>query len=81
MRFDAALVAAAGAAAGGGETPISGPLHDSAALAQAGIPTVMLFTSSIDGVSHARAEDTSEHDLAAGVEALHALVTRLLDGG
>ena len=53
MRFHSELVAAAGVAAGGGETPISGPLHDSAALAQAGIPTVMLFTSSVDGVSHA----------------------------
>ena len=79
MRFDSGLVAAAGAVTGGGEPLISGPLHDSAALAQAGIPTVMLFTSSIDGISHARAEDTHEPALVAGIEALGAFVSRLLD--
>jgi hydantoinase/carbamoylase family amidase len=78
VRFDSELVAAAGATVGGGEPLISGPLHDSAALAQAGIPTVMLFTSSIDGISHARVEDTREPDLVAGIEALGAFVTRLL---
>jgi hydantoinase/carbamoylase family amidase len=77
--FDPALVAVATAAAGGGEAVRSGPLHDSAALAQAGIPTAMLFTASTGGVSHARAEDTPERDLAAGIEALERLVRSRLD--
>jgi hypothetical protein len=37
----------------------------------------MLFVPSIGGVSHARAEDTSEDDLAAGVKSLHKLVSVL----
>ena len=78
--FDPALVAAAARAAGGGEAVRSGPLHDTAALVQAGIPAAMLFTSSIAGISHARAEDTHERDLAAGIEALERLVRSLLDG-
>ena len=77
--FDPALVAAAAQAAGG-EPVRSGPLHDSAALAQAQIPTAMLFTSSTDGVSHSRAEDTPERDLVAGIETLDRLVGTLLDG-
>jgi acetylornithine deacetylase/succinyl-diaminopimelate desuccinylase-like protein len=78
VRFDAGLVQTAGAAAGGsGEPLVSGPLHDSAALAQAGIPTVMLFVPSIGGISHTRAEDTGEDDLAAGMESLHRLVCAL----
>lgn len=76
--FDPELVAAAARAAGGGMPVRSGPLHDSAALAQAGIPVAMLFTSSTAGVSHARAEDTPEPDLAAGLEALDRLVRSLL---
>jgi hydantoinase/carbamoylase family amidase len=80
VSFDPGLVRRAVAAAGGGEPLISGPLHDSAALAQSGIPTVMLFVASIDGVSHARAEDTPEPDLAAGIMALGALVGQLADG-
>lgn len=80
VRFDSELVKAATAAAGGGEPLTSGPLHDSAALAQAAIPAVMLFTPSLDGVSHARAEDTLEADLIVAIEALHELVTRLLHG-
>jgi N-carbamoyl-L-amino-acid hydrolase len=79
IEFDPALVAAAARAAGGGEPVRSGPLHDSAALAQAGIPAAMLFTSSVGGVSHARAEDTPERDLFAGIEALERLVRSLLD--
>jgi N-carbamoyl-L-amino-acid hydrolase len=78
--FDPALVAAAARAAGGGEPVRSGPLHDTTALTQAGIPAGMLFTSSIAGVSHARAEDTPERDLAAGIEALERLVRSLLGG-
>ena len=77
VSFDPELVRQAVAAAGGGEPLISGSLHDSAALPQSGIPSVMLFVPSIDGVSHARAEDTGEDDLAAGLESLHKLVSSL----
>lgn len=78
VRFDPELVHVAATAAGGsGEPLVSGPLHDSAALAQAEIPTVMLFVPSIGGISHARAEDTAEDDLAAGIESLHRLVSAL----
>ncbi|HEX5194160.1 MAG TPA: hydantoinase/carbamoylase family amidase [Solirubrobacteraceae bacterium] len=78
--FDPELVAAAARAAGADPPVRSGPLHDTAALAQAGIPAAMLFTSSIAGVSHARAEDTPEPDLAVAIEALERLVRSLLDG-
>jgi hydantoinase/carbamoylase family amidase len=80
VAFDPALVELAGSVCGGGDPIVSGPLHDSAALAQAGIPTVMLFCASRGGISHSRDEDTSEPDLVAGVHALHRLVMRLLDG-
>ena len=78
VAFDPGLVGLAASVCGGGDPVVSGPLHDSAALAQAGIPTVMLFCASKDGVSHRRDEDTNEADLIAGVQALHRLVTRLL---
>ena len=64
--FDETLVAAA-ANACDGPTLVSGPLHDTAALARHGVPSAMIFVASIDGVSHARAEDTAEPDLLAGV--------------
>ncbi len=76
--FDAALIAAAVEAVGGGEPLRSGPLHDSASLARAGVPTVMLFAPSIGGVSHARGEDTAEADLLTAIDALGRLVGRLL---
>jgi hydantoinase/carbamoylase family amidase len=52
----------------------SGPLHDAARVAEAGIPTVMLFVRSKRGLSHTREEDTDEADLALAVEALDRLV-------
>jgi hydantoinase/carbamoylase family amidase len=79
VAFDPTLVRLAASVCGGGDPVRSGPLHDSAALAQAGIPTVMLFCASQGGISHSRAEDTSEADLIAGIQALHRLVARLLE--
>src|SRR5581483_5644807 len=35
----------------------SGPLHDAAEVARAGIPTVMLFVQSLRGLSHTKLED------------------------
>ena len=80
VTFDPGLVRLAASVCGGGDPVVSGPLHDSAALAQAGIPTVMLFCASRGGISHQRDEDTGEADLIAGVQALHRLVTRFLEG-
>src|SRR5256714_3648161 len=41
----------------------SGPLHDAAEVARAGIPTVMLFVQSLRGLSHTKLEDTKEEHL------------------
>ncbi|SRR5690554_5065896 len=53
----------------------SGPLHDAAEVARAGIPTVMMFVQSLYGISHNRIEDTREEHLAAAVEAFDRLAT------
>ncbi len=52
----------------------SGPLHDAARVAEAGVPTVMLFVCSKRGLSHTREEDTDEADLALALTALERLV-------
>jgi hydantoinase/carbamoylase family amidase len=57
----------------------SGPLHDAARVAEAGVPTVMLFVRSKRGLSHTREEDTDEADLALAVKALDRLVRGVLD--
>src|SRR5439155_14101558 len=36
----------------------SGPLHDAAEVARAGVPTAMMFVQSLRGLSHTRDEDT-----------------------
>ena len=51
----------------------SGPLHDAAEVARAGIPTVMLFVQSLRGISHNKIEDTLEEHLTASVEAFDRL--------
>jgi beta-ureidopropionase / N-carbamoyl-L-amino-acid hydrolase len=57
----------------------SGPLHDAAEVARAGIPTVMLFVQSLRGLSHTKLEDTKEEHLELSVEALDRLTTRTID--
>src|SRR5690348_15093852 len=52
----------------------SGPLHDAARVAEAGVPTVMLFVRSKRGLSHTREEDTDEADLKLALTALERLV-------
>ncbi|HSY41054.1 MAG TPA: M20/M25/M40 family metallo-hydrolase [Polyangia bacterium] len=52
----------------------SGPLHDAARVAEAGVPTVMLFVRSKRGLSHTREEDTDEADLELALSALERLV-------
>ena len=51
----------------------SGPLHDAAEVARAGIPTVMLFVQSLRGLSHTKLEDTKPEHLELAVEALDGL--------
>ena len=46
----------------------SGALHDAAEVARRA-PTVMVFSASIDGVSHSPREDTSEDDLRTALQA------------
>jgi N-carbamoyl-L-amino-acid hydrolase len=75
--FDPELIAIAREAcrevAGTDRAIPSGPLHDAAEMARR-VPTVMLFSSSINGLSHTREEDTPvEHlELAARAYALTA---------
>ena len=54
----------------------SGPLHDAAELARAGIPSVMMFVQSIGGISHNKIEDTSREHLELAVQALDRLATK-----
>jgi N-carbamoyl-L-amino-acid hydrolase len=56
----------------------SGPMHDSAEMARAGVPTVMMFVPSLRGLSHTHIEDTSIDDLELGVAAFDDLVRRIL---
>jgi hydantoinase/carbamoylase family amidase len=57
----------------------SGPLHDAAEVARAGVPTVMLFVQSLRGLSHAKEEDTKEEHLALCVQALDRLATKTMN--
>ena len=54
----------------------SGPLHDAAEVARAGIPTVMMFVQSLRGISHNKIEDTDEEHLEMSVEALYRLAEK-----
>jgi N-carbamoyl-L-amino-acid hydrolase len=57
----------------------SGPLHDAAEVARAGIPTVMLFVQSLRGLSHTKLEDTKKEHLELSVQALDRLATKTLE--
>lgn len=54
----------------------SGPLHDAAETARAGVPTVMLFVQSLRGISHNKIEDTREEHIAYSVQALDKLAAK-----
>jgi N-carbamoyl-L-amino-acid hydrolase len=56
----------------------SGPLHDAAEVARAGVPTVMVFVQSLRGLSHTKLEDTKEDNLEMSVRALDALASKVL---
>jgi N-carbamoyl-L-amino-acid hydrolase len=57
----------------------SGPLHDAAEVARAGIPTVMMFTQSLGGLSHNNAEDTRIEDLKMAVQAFDRLARKTMN--
>jgi beta-ureidopropionase / N-carbamoyl-L-amino-acid hydrolase len=57
----------------------SGPLHDAAEVARAGVPTVMLFVQSLRGLSHTKLEDTKEEHLELAVRALDKLVSKTIE--
>jgi len=56
----------------------SGPLHDAAEVARAGVPTVMVFVQSLRGLSHTKLEDTKEEHLELSVQALDRLASKAL---
>jgi beta-ureidopropionase / N-carbamoyl-L-amino-acid hydrolase len=57
----------------------SGPLHDAAEVARLGIPTVMMFVQSLNGLSHNRAEDTKREHLEQAVIAMNRLAELSID--
>jgi beta-ureidopropionase / N-carbamoyl-L-amino-acid hydrolase len=64
--------------AGTSERLPSGPLHDAAEVARLGIPTVMMFVQSLNGLSHNRAEDTDRKHLEQAVVAFDHLARKTL---
>jgi beta-ureidopropionase / N-carbamoyl-L-amino-acid hydrolase len=56
----------------------SGPLHDAAEVARAGIPTVMMFVQSLRGLSHTKLEDTLPEHVELSVEAFDRLTTEAM---
>lgn len=56
----------------------SGPLHDAAEMAGAGVPTVMMFVQSLHGISHNKIEDTREEHLALSVTAFSRLAEKII---
>jgi N-carbamoyl-L-amino-acid hydrolase len=64
--------------AGGSHQLPSGPLHDAAEVARAGVPTVMLFVQSLRGLSHTKLEDTKEEHLELSVQALDRLADKTI---
>jgi N-carbamoyl-L-amino-acid hydrolase len=81
--FDEALIDLADEAvtevAGQSHRLPSGPLHDAAEVARAGIPTVMLFVQSLRGLSHTKLEDTKPEHLELSVHALDRLAAKTLE--
>ncbi len=57
----------------------SGPLHDAAEVARAGVPTVMLFVQSLRGLSHTKLEDTKVEHIELSVQALDRLAAKALE--
>jgi len=58
----------------------SGPLHDAAEVARTGVPTVMVFSSSTNGISHAKEEDTPIEHLELALQAYGLAADRVIHG-
>jgi N-carbamoyl-L-amino-acid hydrolase len=58
----------------------SGPLHDAAEVARTGVPTVMVFSSSTNGLSHAKEEDTPIEHLELALQAFGLAAERVIAG-
>ena len=56
----------------------SGPLHDAAEVARAGVPTGMMFVQSLHGISHNKIEDTKEEHLELCVTAFDKLAEKAM---
>ena len=56
----------------------SGPLHDAAEVAAAGVPTVMMFVQSLHGISHNKIEDTKEEHLELCIRAFDKLAEKVM---
>jgi hydantoinase/carbamoylase family amidase len=56
----------------------SGPLHDAAEIARAGVPTVMMFVQSLLGISHNKIEDTKEEHIELSVIAFDKLAEKTM---
>jgi len=80
--FDSQLIALCDEAihevAGTSEPLPSGPLHDAAEVARVGIPTVMMFVQSLNGLSHNRAEDTKREHLEQAIDAFYRLAGKTM---
>jgi hydantoinase/carbamoylase family amidase len=57
----------------------SGPLHDGAEVARAGVPTAMIFVQSLRGLSHTKDEDTRPEHIELAVRALDGAVRKTLE--
>ena len=57
----------------------SGPLHDAAEVARAGVPTIMMFVQSLHGISHNKIEDTKEEHLELALTAFDKLADKALN--
>lgn len=56
----------------------SGPLHDAAEVAAAGVPTIMMFLQSLHGISHNKIEDTKEEHIEQSVVAFDQLASKII---
>jgi hydantoinase/carbamoylase family amidase len=56
----------------------SGPLHDAAEVARAGVPTIMMFVQSLHGISHNKIEDTREEHLEMALVAFDKLADKAM---
>jgi hydantoinase/carbamoylase family amidase len=57
----------------------SGPLHDAAEVARAGVPTVMMFVQSLLGISHNKIEDTKKEHLELAIVAFDKLAEKTIE--